>query len=164
MIHIYGGLNEKPLPQAHGCEHFIPIWWGHLGRLGNIWVVDPCWGRMSRRVSSEGLWSCPTFSFLLSPPVFTPLSPLPSSSLNRKLPTPACGHAFPTMTDFYTSGPTSQNKLLPKLLFFGHFSTATTTCPSVPQGPWTLQGALYPPRSWVFRGYCIWSMRSSVAL
>lgn len=86
MIHIYGGLNEKPLPQAHECEHFIPIWWGHLGRLGNIWVVDPCWGSMSRRVSSEGLWSCPTFSFLLSPPVFTPLSPLSSSSLNRKFP------------------------------------------------------------------------------
>lgn len=102
---MYGGLNEKPLPQAHGCEHFIPIWWGHLGRLGNIWVVDPCWGSMSRRVSSEGLWSCPTFSFLLSPPVFTPLSPLSSSSLNRKLPTPACGHAFPTMMDFYTSDP-----------------------------------------------------------
>lgn len=65
---------KKPLPQAHGCEHYphlvVPSGKGREHLDG-----DPCWGSTSGRASSGGLWPRPTFSSLLSPAAFTPLSP-----------------------------------------------------------------------------------------
>lgn len=79
MTRIYGSLNEKPLPQAHGCEHY-PHLVAPPGKVRGHLDGDPCWGSTPGRASSEGLWPSPTFSSLLSPVVFTPLSPLAPSS------------------------------------------------------------------------------------
>lgn len=89
---------------------------------GTVWKVMAHLGGgpLLEGVHQEGLGRFMGLPYFLFSPLScsSPLSLLFFCFLISQLPMTACGHAFPTMMDFYMSGPESQNKLFPELLFF----------------------------------------------